>query len=132
MTLLPRILGAITVLYSAAIIVRPRLLAGPCDLVDKAGEPLPGVSTLIAAVGARDLAIGAAMVAAPEGVALRTAIAARVASDLSDAAVFGSTLPTRGARTRIGVFALVWATACALSMPAWRRTAYGRPMSRHD
>ncbi|MFI6906096.1 hypothetical protein ACIBKY_32870 [Nonomuraea sp. NPDC050394] len=65
MTLLARMLGAITVLHSAAIIVRPRLLAGPCDLVDTAGEPLPGISTLIAAVGARDLAIGAAMVAAP-------------------------------------------------------------------
>ncbi|MFI6295748.1 hypothetical protein ACIBEJ_29415 [Nonomuraea sp. NPDC050790] len=115
MTLLPRVLGAITMLYSAAIIVRPRLLAGPCDLVDTAGEPLPGVSTLIAAVGARDLAIGAAMMAAPEGVALRTAIAARVASDLGDAAVFGSALTSRRARARIAGFALGWATVCALS-----------------
>ncbi|WP_066376545.1 hypothetical protein [Herbidospora mongoliensis] len=115
MTPLPRILGAITVLYSVAIIVRPRLLAGPCGLVDKAGEPLPGTSTLIAAMGARDLAIGAAMMAAPQGAPLHVAIAARVASDLGDAVSFGTTLPTPAARWRVGGVALAWAAVCALS-----------------
>ncbi len=115
MTPLPRILGAITVLYSVAIIVRPKLLARPCELVDKAGEPLPGTSTLIAAMGARDLAIGAAMMAAPEGAPLRVAIAARVASDLGDAVAFGTTLPTSSARRQAGGVALAWGAACALS-----------------
>lgn len=115
MTPLPRILGAITALYSVAIIVRPRLLARPCGLVDKEGEPLPGTSTLVAAVGARDLAIGVAMMAAPEGAALRTAIAARVASDLGDAAVFGATLPDPAARRRVAGVALAWGAACAVS-----------------
>jgi hypothetical protein len=113
----PRVLGLITAAYSVAIGVRPVLLARPCGLADGPDQQhvSPAVRTLIGGIGARDAAIGTAMVFAPPGPALRLAIAARVASDLGDAVFFGSRLPDPGRRVRIGLFAAGWAALCALS-----------------
>lgn len=115
MHLLPRVLGAITVAYSAVIIARPEVLARPSGLTGPGGEASRGVRTLIGGIGARDVAIGSAMVLAPRGPALRTAVAARVFSDAADAVVFGLQLPARDRRPQIVAFALFWAGLCAFS-----------------
>ncbi|MCX6464162.1 MAG: hypothetical protein NTW05_11300 [Pseudonocardiales bacterium] len=115
MHLLPRVLGAITAAYSVAIVVRPEVLARPCGLTGPDDRAAPDVRTLIGGIGVRDIAIGTAMVLAPRGPALRTAVAARVLSDAADAAVFGLRLPARDRRPRIVGFALTWAALCALS-----------------
>jgi hypothetical protein len=115
--ILPRLLGAATALYSVAIIIRPALLARPCGL--SSGPDGTTVATpvviLIRAIGARDVAIGTAMVCAPRGSALRTATAARVAADAADALVFGTQLGERDRRMKIGGFAAGWALLCGLS-----------------
>ena len=117
MRTLPRLLGAATALYSVAIIVRPALLARPCGLSsgpDGSAVATP-VAILIRAIGARDVAIGTAMVCAPRGSALRIATAARVAADAADALVFGTQLGERDRRMKIGGFAAGWALLCGLS-----------------
>ena len=59
-----RVLGAVTAVYSAAPVFSPRILAKPAGLLTS-GDEVPGpVRTLVAAFGARDTAIGAAMVLA--------------------------------------------------------------------
>lgn len=111
---LPRLLGGITAAYSAAIIVRPEILAGPCKLTGPGGRAPQSVRLLTTAIGARDLVNGLAMVLAPPGRPLRTAIAIRVLSDAADAVAFGSLLPDHRARIRIGGFAAAWAVLCAV------------------
>ncbi|MBE8523004.1 hypothetical protein ILP97_36875 [Amycolatopsis sp. H6(2020)] len=115
MPALTRVLGAVTAAYSATIIVAPRVLAKPCGLTTPAGEVTAGVRTLIAGIGARDAAIGLAMLFAPKGKPLQVALAARVASDAADAVVFGTSLPDRSARTKVAAFAAGWAALCAAS-----------------
>jgi hypothetical protein len=117
---LPRVLGAITAAYSAVIAVRPAVLARPCGLVEPDGSVSPGVRTLIGGIGVRDVAIGAAMVLAPRGPALRCAVAARVFADAADAVVFGLQLPARDRRARVAGFAACWAALCAASA-RWAR-----------
>ncbi|GAA3744147.1 hypothetical protein HDA32_002420 [Spinactinospora alkalitolerans] len=112
---LARTLGLVTAGYSAAITVRPELLARPCGLVAGDGRAPAPVRTLISAIGVRDTAIGLAMALAPEGRPLRVAIAARVAADAGDAVVFGLGLPDRGARRKVAAFASAWAGLCAFS-----------------
>lgn len=116
---LTRLLGAATAAYSGTIIAAPKVLAKPCGLTTPTGDVSRPVRTLIGAIGARDAAIGAAMVFAPPGPALRTAVAARVASDTADALVFGLTLPDPVARRKVVAFALFWAGLCAVSL-RWR------------
>lgn len=116
---LTRLLGAATAAYSGTIIAAPKVLAKPCGLTTATGDVPRPVRTLIGAIGARDAAIGAAMVLAPPGPALRTAVAARVASDTADALVFGLTLTDPVARRKVVTFALFWAALCAISL-RWR------------
>lgn len=115
MPALTRVLGTVTAAYSAAIIVWPKLLARPCGLTTATGDVRPQTRALIGAIGARDTAIGVAMVCAPQGPALKTALAARVAADAADAVLFGTQLPQRSARTKVAAFAAGWAVLCALS-----------------
>jgi hypothetical protein len=110
-----RVLGALTAAYSVAIMVRPKFLAKPCGLTTATGDVEPGMRTVIAGIGARDTAIGVAMMVAPPGTPLRVALAARVAADVGDAVVFGLTLPDRGARAKVAGFAAGWALLCGLS-----------------
>lgn len=115
MPALTRVLGAVTAAYSVTIIAAPRVLAKPCGLTTPAGEVTAAVRTLTAGIGARDAAIGLAMVFAPAGKPLRVALAARVASDAADAVVFGTNLPDRSARRKVAAFATTWAALCAAS-----------------
>ncbi|MFI9450116.1 hypothetical protein [Amycolatopsis sp. NPDC052450] len=115
MPTLTRVLGGITAAYSAALIVAPKVLAKPSGLTTPAGEVTAPVRTLIAAIGARDTAIGLAMMFAPEGRPLRVALSARVAADAADAVIFGVSLPDKAARAKVAGFATGWAVLCALS-----------------
>lgn len=115
MPALTRVLGAVTAAYSATIIAAPQVLAKPCGLTTPASGVTAGVRTLIGGIGARDAAIGLAMVFAPPGRPLQVALAARVASDAADALIFGTTLPDRSARAKVAAFATAWATLCAAS-----------------
>ncbi|WP_410567244.1 hypothetical protein [Amycolatopsis sp. cmx-4-61] len=115
MPALTRVLGAATAAYSVTIIAAPKVLAKPCGLTSATGEVAGDVRTLIGGIGARDAAIGLAMMFAPAGRALQLALAARVASDTADALVFGTGLPDRSARKKVAVFAAGWAALCAAS-----------------
>ncbi|SDM68705.1 hypothetical protein [Allokutzneria albata] len=110
-----RVLGAATTVYSAAIVLWPALLAKPCGMVRADGRVAPEIRSLISAIGVRDAAIGAAMMTAPEGRALRAVLVARVAADAADACIFGRRLPDRRARVKVAGFAATWATLCAVS-----------------
>ncbi|MFJ7217592.1 hypothetical protein [Amycolatopsis sp. NPDC098790] len=115
MPALTRVLGAVTAAYSVTIIAAPRVLAKPCGLTTPTGGVTAAVRTLVAGIGARDAAIGLAMVLAPVGKPLQVALAARVASDAADAVVFGTSLPDRSARKKVAAFATTWAALCAAS-----------------
>ncbi|MFD5805754.1 hypothetical protein [Streptomyces sp. NPDC127020] len=110
-----RFLGAATAAYSAAIMVRPVWLARPCGLINAAGAVPASTGLLIRAIGARDFAIGLAMLTAGDPSARRTATACRIAADWSDAALFGSLLPDTQRRLKVAGFAAAWGVLCAVA-----------------
>ncbi|MEO6881183.1 MAG: hypothetical protein ABI181_09610 [Mycobacteriaceae bacterium] len=110
---LTKILGALTASYAAAVLVQPKVLAGPCELTEPGGGVSRSTAALCRAVGVRDLASGLAMVLAPTTGAARAAIAVRTASDLGDVVVFGTSLPSRSARMKAVVVGIVWGGLCA-------------------
>lgn len=114
-TWLPRVMGALTAAYGAGVLVQPTLLARPCELTGSNGAVPAPVRSLSRAIGARDLASGVAMCAAPGRHGLHTAIAVSVASDLADAAVLGTSLPGPQARGKAAAAAGAWGALCALS-----------------
>jgi hypothetical protein len=97
------LVGAATAAYSAALVVSPRVLIGPCGLEDSTDT-----RTLTRGIGVRDAAVGLSMVLAPAGPARRLAVGARVAADLGDAAAFGAGLAGRRSRTKVVAFAAGW------------------------
>jgi hypothetical protein len=115
MAFLPRLLGTLTAAYGVGLIVRPELLAKPCRLVDADGRVPEGVAVLSRALGARDAASGLAMAFAPNGSALRTAIAVRVGCDLADAVCLGVALPDKQTRLKAAAVAGLWGVLCATS-----------------
>jgi len=115
MPALTRVLGAVTTAYGVAIVAAPQVLARPCGLTTPTGGVTPDVRVLVSGIGARDAAVGAAMMLAPPGRPLQVALAARVASDAADAAIFGLSLPDRAARKKVAVVAAGWALLCAAS-----------------
>ncbi|MEQ3552082.1 hypothetical protein WIS52_16535 [Pseudonocardia nematodicida] len=118
LTWIPRLLGAATAAYGAAITVKPDLFLRPTKLVTGNEQPTSGQQALTRAIGGRDLVSGLAMLLAPAGTPLRTAIAVRVASDVVDVAVLGAQLPDRDAREKATVVAAGWGALCALSVLA--------------
>ncbi|MFJ3518876.1 hypothetical protein [Streptomyces sp. NPDC090131] len=106
-----RVMGAATLGYGVAVARRPRVLARPCGLPDQGSSAL-----LIRALGVRDAVIGAAMVAAPGGAALRTAVLCRVAVDAGDALLFGAFLVRRTERAKAAAAALAWAALCGWTL----------------
>jgi hypothetical protein len=104
-----RLLGLLTVLYSVVAMIRPRILVTPAGLVARP-DPVPGpLRVLTRAVGARDTAIGLAVMLAPMTAPLAVALLLRIAADLSDAAVFGLSVPEPAARRRTLAVTLGWA-----------------------
>jgi len=116
MTRTLRALGAITVGYSVAIVAVPKLLAGPCRWTDATGSTPPSVATLIRGIGARDTAIGLAMMTAPAGAGLGVATACRVIADLGDAAAFGVGLPDASSKVKIAGFAAAFGLTNAVAL----------------
>ena len=114
MSWFPRVLGAATAAYSAAVVARPEVLTTPTGL----GDTL-ATHALSRAVGARDLVSGVAVALAPAGTPLRLALLARVAMDLGDAAL-GLAAPDKATRTKVVAIALGWAAVNALALLATR------------
>lgn len=111
-----RLLGLLTVLYSIVVLVRPRILVTPAGLVPRAEQiPVP-VKVLARGVGARDVAVGLAMMLAPMTVPLAWVLAIRIFCDLSDAAVFGVMVADRPARLKTVAVAVVWAILNGLAL----------------
>jgi hypothetical protein len=104
------------VVYSVAVIATPRLLAKPCRMTDAAGRTPWPATVLVRGIGARDTAIGLAMMTAPPGVALTAATLCRVASDVGDTLAFGIGLPDTGAKVKVAGFAAFWAGVNAIAL----------------
>jgi hypothetical protein len=115
MTAFPRIMGALTLAYSVAVVARPKVLAGPCELVDDRGEVPRDVATAVRAVSTRDAIVSGLMLVAPAGPALRTITTARALCDLSDAVAFGATAKTGAGRKKIVGVAAGWGSLVLLS-----------------
>jgi hypothetical protein len=115
-----RLLGAATLAYSAAVLLDPKVIARPCEMLDVDGQVPPDVASSLRAVSARDAVVSLLMMAAPVGPALRTAVTVRAISDLSDAAVFGARVSSASRAKVIGV-PLAWGLLCL----ATRRSAGG-------
>jgi hypothetical protein len=112
----PRVLGLLTAAYGAYTLARPESLPRTVGLDRGERDGAATGRALGRLVGARDLVSGASMVLLPPGPALRTAIAARVACDASDAVAFGSTAPSDRRALVLGV-TTGWALLCASSWP---------------
>lgn len=110
-----RVLGVLTVAYSVAALVAPKILAKPSGLTGPLGGVSTPVSLLIRALAARDIALGARMVFAAPGAELKNATLARAAADASDTVLFGIMLPTTSAKLKVAGFAAGWAAACAIA-----------------
>lgn len=114
---LPRLLGVATAAYGAAVLARPALLLKPSGM--RHGDH--DLTAVVRTLAARDLASGMAMAVAPSRKAMRLAIGVRVASDVSDAVVFGQALAGRPERTKVLAVAGGWGLLCVLSALATRR-----------
>ena len=105
-----QVMGALTAAYGIALIVRPEVLIGPVKIAD-----FDTGARVARALGVRDVVSGLAMVVAPPGPLLAVAVAARVASDLSDAASFQGLAPDTQTRRNVALAATGWAAACAVA-----------------
>lgn len=115
MTAFPRLLGAATLAYSLAVVAKPKVLAGPCELVDEFGEVPRDVATAVRAVSTRDSIMSIALMVTPAGPALRAVTATRAICDLSDAVVFGAAAKTPEARKKIVALTATWGTLIWIS-----------------
>jgi hypothetical protein len=105
-----QLMGLLTAAYGGALILKPEVLIRPVGIEDyDTGARVARV------LGVRDVLSGLAMIVAPPGPALAIAVAARVASDLSDAASFQGLAPDAPARRKVAIAAIGWATACAIT-----------------
>lgn len=93
-TIIPRLLGAATIVYSLTVAARPEVLLGPTGLA-REGRGSGEMRAIARLVALRDLSSGLAMVCARGKEAQRLAIAVRVGADLADTAVLGVALRGR-------------------------------------
>jgi hypothetical protein len=119
-TLVPRVLGALTAAYGAYTLARPHSLARLAGLSTPERPASRATRNLGVAIGARDLVSGAAMMLAPQGPALRAALAVRVACDAGDAIGFGVAVPP-SSRAKVIAVAAGWGVICAAAFPATGR-----------
>jgi hypothetical protein len=111
----PRIFGALTAAYGVSALWTAAPLTRHGELGDPSNPP-PAARLLSTTFGVRDLVSGLAIMAAPRGVPLRTALALRVAFDAGDAVGFALYAPTPRARTKIGLIAGAWAGVGLLAL----------------
>lgn len=112
-------MGAVTVVYAVAVLVHPETMTDPLGLSD--GTATADQELLTRSMLARDLACGLAMMFVPAGWPLLTAIGIRVASDLGDAVIMGTGLPTAPERMSALLVAGGFGVLCALSALGARR-----------
>lgn len=112
-----RLVGAATTLYGLAVTARPELLARPSGLAGPDGRVADATRISLRPLVWRDAACGLAMLCAPEGPALRTAAAVRLASDFGDAALLGTTLPP-GRRAKAVAVSVGWGALSAAALCA--------------
>lgn len=105
-----QIMGLLTAAYGIALIVQPEVLIRPVGIADEEDG-----ARIARVLGVRDVVSGLALVVAPPGPALAVAVAARVASDLSDAGSFQGLAPDASSRRKVAIAAVGWATACAVT-----------------
>ena len=117
---IPRVLGALTAAYGTYTLARPYSLARAAGLVTPGRPASSSTRNLGWAIGARDLVSGAAVMLAPSGVALRTALAVRVACDAGDAIGLGVAVPA-SSRAKVIAVATGWGLICAAAFPATGR-----------
>lgn len=117
----PRVLGALTLAYGAAVVAHPAVLTRPAGL-ERAVASSPRTRAVVRAVGLRDVLSGATMVLLPTGRPLRSAVAARVLCDLGDVVGFGIASPGNSKAKAVAA-ATGWALLCASS---WRAAGGGR------
>ncbi|ONK12647.1 hypothetical protein STBA_33950 [Streptomyces sp. MP131-18] len=132
-----RAVGVATAVYGLAVAARPALLAKPSGLAGPGGRTGAEVRTALRPLGLREAASGLALALAPEGPALRTAAALRLAADVGDAALLGATLPGRLRRRGAVAVSLGWGalTAAGLLLPGGQRELPGVAgwlTDRHD
>jgi hypothetical protein len=116
-----RVVAALTMGYSVAITVAPRLLAGPARMTGPDGQVSPEVAALVRSVGVRDAALAAALLVTPAGAATSVLTAARAVSDGADAIWFGSWPAGKATRAKISGVAAGWAALETLAHWADRR-----------
>jgi hypothetical protein len=104
-----RVVAGVTVAYSTAIAISPRLLAGPCGLLSPDGSVPVAVAQLTRSIGVRDAALAAALGLAPAGYPLRLLAAARVISDGADAVWLSRLVDDRPGQAKIAGVAVGWA-----------------------
>ena len=104
-----RTVAGLTMAYSVAITVWPKLLAKPCHMLDEQGEVPVQVQTLIRSVGSRDAAVAAALLFAPPGPATRVLTTARIVSDLADSVWFARLPLTTESKAKVSGTAAGWA-----------------------
>lgn len=115
----PRVMGAVTVGYALLVLIDPAVMTGAIGLSQDGVDP--DLALLTRTMLVRDLACGLAMVFVPAGWPLLTAIAIRAASDLGDALIMGTALPTDADRTAALLVAGGFGLLCALSALGARR-----------
>ncbi|MCU1602573.1 MAG: hypothetical protein JWO22_3282 [Frankiales bacterium] len=107
-------MGALTLAYSVAVVVKPKVLAGPCGLTDELGEVPRDVAASVRAISTRDAIISAAMMVAPAGPALRALTTVRGLCDISDGVTLG--LPaTPEVRKKVIAVGGAWGAVVLLS-----------------
>lgn len=116
-TLYPRALGALTAAYGLYTLARPQSLIRATELTEKLGPASKRGRRLGQVVGVRDTLVGLAMITAPQGKPLQSAVAARVAADAIDFVGFGLTVPPH-ARGKVAAVTSGWAAVCATSWKA--------------
>ena len=99
--------GAATAAFSAVFVAAPGLLLRPCGIAETRQT-----RALARMVGARDVVLGLAMVAAAPGPAGRLAVAGRVGADCTDAAALAAGLARQGRRGLVSASAVGWAPVC--------------------
>ncbi len=114
-TVVPRLLGAATLVYSLAAIARPRVIAGPVELLEPDRSVHPHVAAPVRAVSGRDVMTAVAMLTAPAGAPLRLATTLRALSDYTDALAFGLAAPAGRVRRKVVLVTAGWGTVNLLS-----------------
>jgi len=108
-----RVAAAATAAYGAYCFAKPQHLgqALQADLAE-----MPAYRALAFTYGGRDLAISLAAITGRTPAVVRTAVALRIAMDLTDCATLSATTTDRALRTKVMAVTLGWAAINAVAL----------------